>query len=286
MRKIALSMLCVFGMINAFAQETPTEVIQDTTKHWTRKGTFILLFNQAAFNNDWLAGGTSSFSGNTNINYDFNYKKDDWTWDNKIMIAYGLTKVRGTDNPNKTDDRIEFNSLLGKKASGYWYYSLFFNGRTQLDSGSDKDNNKISHFFSPAYFQFGPGMLWKQNDNLKVNISPATAKMIFVHQEFTEFGPSYGVEQGDTSRFEFGASISAYYKFAIMANITSENILNLYSNYLDKPENIDINYQMNLVMKVNKYVSTNLAFQAIYDDDAIGAFQIREIFGIGINFIF
>ena len=65
-----------------------------------------------------------------------------------------------------------------------------------------------------------------------------------------------------------------------------DNIANLYSNYLDKPGNFDIDYQMNLVMKINKYLSTNVSFQAIYDDNAIGAFQIRQVFGLGLNYIF
>jgi hypothetical protein len=68
-----------------------------------------------------------------------------------------------------------------------------------------------------------------------------------------------------------------------MENVSMENILNLYSNYLDKPQNVDIDYQMNLSMKINRYLSTNLTFQAIYDDNAVGAFQIREVFGVGFN---
>jgi hypothetical protein len=31
-----------------------------------------------------------------------------------------------------------------------------------MDAGLDKDDLKISQLFSPAYFQFGPGMLWKK----------------------------------------------------------------------------------------------------------------------------
>ena len=90
----------------------------------------------------------------------------------------------------------------------------------------------------------------------------------------------------ETNRFEFGASIAAYYKLNLMENVSMENILNLYSNYLDKPQNVDIDYQMNLVMKVNKYISTNLSMQAIYDDNTIGAFQVREVVGLGVNYGF
>ena len=65
-----------------------------------------------------------------------------------------------------------------------------------------------------------------------------------------------------------------------------ENTLNLYSNYLEEAQNVDIDYTMNLVMKINKYLSANLAFQTIYDDNAYEGFQTREVFGVGINYGF
>ena len=196
MKKNLLFLL--FVVSGVFAQETTI----DTTKHWARKGVFTFLANQSSFSN-WQAGGQNNFAGNVGVNYDFNYKNDDWNWDNKIVLAYGLTKIKGADT-QKTDDRIELNSLLGKKATGYWFYSAFFNFKTQMDTGLDPEtqSTKISHFFSPAFFQFGPGMLWKKSDNLKVNFAPATSKLIMVHKHFTEFGSSFGVEQGDTSRYE------------------------------------------------------------------------------------
>jgi hypothetical protein len=65
-----------------------------------------------------------------------------------------------------------------------------------------------------------------------------------------------------------------------------ENILSLYSNYLDKPQNMDIDYQMNVIMKINKYMSANVSMQAIYDDNAITKVQVREVFGFGVNYGF
>lgn len=282
MKKIILSSTFLLILLSTNAQD----VVKDTTKLWTKKGNFTLLLNQSAFNKEWLAGGTSNIAGNFDINYDFNYKKDGVVWDNKLIVAYGLTKIKDAERTAKTDDRLELNSLWGKKASGDWYYSVFFNFKTQMDTGLDKNGVKLSHFFSPAYFQFGPGMLWKKNDNVSINFAPATAKMILVHSHFTEFAPSFGVKQGDTSRFEFGASISGYYKVNVMTNVSIENRLNLYSNYLENPQNIDVDYQMSLVMKINKYLSANVALQAIYDDNSVKAVQVREVFGLGVNFGF
>ena len=282
MKKSLLSIVFTFAVLVGNAQDIPT----DTTKLWTKKGNLSLLFNQSAYNKQWLGGGTSNMAGNFGINYDFNYKKGAVVWDNKFILAYGLSKIKGDSRTAKTDDRLELNSLWGKKASGDWYYSMFFNFKSQMDTGYDKNLVKISHFFSPAYFQLGPGILWKKSDNLSVNFSPTTSKLILVHNHFTDFGPSFGVLQGDTSRFEFGASITAYYKFIIMANVSIENRLNLYSNYLDDPQNVDIDYQMNVVMRINKYLTANVALQTIYDDNSVQAVQVREIFGIGANYGF
>ncbi|MES2812985.1 MAG: DUF3078 domain-containing protein [Bacteroidota bacterium] len=297
MNKSILVVSLLFVTAFSFTQKTERELInttsaaetkaKDTTNMgWKSKGNFVFLFNQSAFNNDWRAGGVSNMAGNIGLNYDFNYKTPEMIWDNKFIVSYGLTKLKGAD-VQKSDDRLQFSSLLGKKASGYWFYSGFLDFKTQMDSGIDsKTGIKISHFFSPAYLQAGPGMLWKKSDNLKVNFAPATSRVIFVHDHFTDLGPAFGVEQGKTSRFEFGAGIQGYYKFNVMENVSWENILNLYANYLDKPQNVDIDYQANLVMKVNKYISTNISFQAIYDDNAVGAFQIREVFGLGVNYGF
>ena len=302
MKNFLLTTSLLFLLSNVFAQDNEktglaktaaaSEKTIDTTKlGWKRTGNFILLFNQSAFNNEWLGGGTSNMAGNVGLNYDFNYSSAKSIWDNKLIVAYGLTKVKDQDM-TKSDDRFEFNSLYGKKVgSGNWYYSAFLNFKTQMDSGFDAETGiKTTHFFSPAYLQAGPGMLWKKSDNLKVNIAPATSRVIFVHKEFTAGLPEgvsyFGVEPDETTRFEFGAAVNAYYKFTFMANVSMENILNLYSNYLDKPQNVDIDYQMNIVLKVNKYISANIAFQAIYDDNAIKAVQVRQVFGLGLNYGF
>lgn len=280
-------LLAIVFLLGAFTLTAQDEKPEKPKEGWKKGGNINFLFNQSAFDN-WLAGGQNNIAAGLALNYDFNYLKGDWTWDNKIIASYGLTKLKAQD-VQKTDDRLEFNSLAGKKASGNWYYSAFFNFKTQMSS-TYVSGVQQSHFFSPAYFQFGPGMLWKKSDNLKVNIAPATSKLVVVHDHFTAGLPEgasyFGVEPDKTMRYELGAALNAYYKFNLMKNVSVENILNLYSNYLDEAQNVDIDYTVNVVMAINKYLSANLVLQAIYDDNAYEGFQTKEVFGLGINYGF
>ncbi|WP_299435790.1 DUF3078 domain-containing protein [uncultured Aquimarina sp.] len=304
MKKTLVTLILIVTSTVLFAQEETKE--EGPKDGWTRAGNISFIFNQSAFNNDWLGGGTSNIAGNLALSYDFNYRKGSLTWDNKILADYGLTKLKDQEFTRKTNDRFDFNSLVGKQLKdSNWYYSFFLNLRTQFapgyvfseDAAGNEVRTETTHIFSPAYLQFGPGMLWKKSDNLKVNIAPATARFIFVDKDFTAVDPTdqaaldayvpyFGVDANESSRFEFGASINAYAKFEIMKNVSMENILNLYSNYLEDPQNVDIDYTANVVMTINKYLSANVTFQAIYDDNAVGAFQIREVFGIGVNYGF
>ncbi len=268
---------------------------------WKTKGKFSLLFNQSAFNFDWQGGGTSNVAGNAVVNYEFNYKKNNLTWYNKILADYGLSFLKNEDFARKTNDRIEINTRLGKRIGKHnWNYSFFANFLSQFDKGfrfeTDSETDETirieeTHFFSPAFIQAGPGVLWKKSDDLNINIAPVTSRMIFVDKEFTNVagyvdGDYFGVDAGESTRFEFGGSIAANLKFSLSERISIENILNLYSNYIESPENIDIDYTLNLYLKVNRYVSFSFVFQSIYDDNATGAFQIRQVTGIGLDYKF
>ena len=283
MKNIVLLIALTIQIQSIYSQEVTQE--SPPVSPWKKVGTFSFLVNQSSFDN-WIAGGVSNISGAIGVNYDFNYSKANWSWDNKIIVAFGITKIKALDI-QKSNDRLEWNSVLGKKAKGNWNYSLFLNFKTQFTDDLNSETKGPTRILSPGYLQVGPGILWKKSDDLKVNISVATLKLIVVDKELTLPDDAYfGVEEGSSVRYELGASIGAYYKFTLMENITMENILNMYSDYLEDPQNVDFDYTINIVMGINKYFSTNLAFQAIYDDNAFQGLQTRQMIGLGINYSF
>ncbi|MEQ7800742.1 DUF3078 domain-containing protein [Pedobacter sp. ASV1-7] len=297
MKKTLLSFVLVVAGLYGYSQDAPKV---DTTKNWTIHGENTFLINQSSFSN-WSSGGVNSIAGNLVFNYDFNYKKDKWSWDNKVIVGYGLSKQDDL-GLRKNDDRVILNSLLGYKAAQYWLYTFYANFQTQFAKGYTYDGNnktKISNAFAPAYLTFGPGIAYKRSDNFRINFSPVASRIVMVFDDdLNAVVPAFGVDPGKNMRFEFGASLDAYYKVNLMENVSFENILKLYSNYLDNPQNIYTDYTANLFMKVNKFVTVNAGVQMIYDDKTLiakevngvverhKALQVKQIFGAGLTYKF
>jgi len=282
MRKIVLLFLFLISS-SLYAQQKKKDSLP--VPIWKIHGRFTFIFNQSSFTN-WASGGENTIAGDLNVNYDFNYKKKLINWDTRILTGYGLSYV-SEKGYRKTNDRLEINSLFGiRSREKNWFFSNFINFKTQYARGynySESSNELVSAFFSPAYLSLGPGVLWKKSDDLNLNIAPASARFTFVDDDFSG---KFGVEEGENVAFSLGFNLSGYYKLSIMDNIEMENIITIYSDYLNKPKNIDIEYQVNIRFKVNKFVKMHLTAHTILDDNASGNAQFRELFGLGLNYIF
>ncbi|MDB4923446.1 DUF3078 domain-containing protein [Mucilaginibacter sp.] len=297
MKQTLLIAAFLFICLAGYSQAAPPK---DTTKVWTIHGQNTLLINQSSFSN-WAAGGVNSVAANITLDYDFNYKKGVWSWDNKAIAGYGISKQNGT-GWRKNDDRIILNSLLGRQASKYWLYTFYANFQTQFTKGynydADGSRTLLSAPFAPAYLTFGPGFAYKRSDNFRINLSPAAARITIVQNDSLSSIGSYGVTPGDKSLFEFGASLDAYYKVNLVENISFENILKLYSNYLKRPGDIYMDYTANIFMKVNKLVTVNAGLEVINDPKAQipemkngvneyhSLLQTKQIFGVGLTYKF
>lgn len=288
MKKI-LTILLLFPF-TLFAQDA----VKDTL--WKTSATTTLNFSQVSLTN-WAAGGKSSMSGLAMINYTANYKKDKLSWDNTFDFRYGFIKEDG-DNVRKSDDLIDISSKLGVEAGGNWNYSGLLNLKTQFAPGYDygvEPREQISKFMAPGYLTLALGMDYK-TDNLSVLLAPIAGKFTFVTDDYLSEQGAFGVDPGSKTRAELGATARFQYKKEVLKNVTLDTKLGLFSNYLDKPQNIDLDWKVQFNMKVNDYLSANLITHMIYDDDVkipdadtdvSGAkLQFMESFGVGLTFKF
>lgn len=286
--------------------------VPDSLRHWHRGGMVGLNFTQASFTN-WASGGENSVSAQALLGLFVNYKKDSTSWDNSVDFAYGILQQGKTGLTKKTDDKIDFTSKYGRYAfKRVWYYSALFGFKTQFTKGytyfDDTAKTMISDFMSPGYTVLAIGLDYKPNKKFSLFMAPITGKTTYVLNQMLADAGSFGVEKaeydtagnrtkaGQRMRNEFGAYVRFQYKAEIMTNVTLKARCELFTNYLHDPQNIDVNAEILLTMKVNKYISASLNLQGIYDNDVMIAvdndrdgvidgvgprFQFRQVLAVG-----
>jgi hypothetical protein len=287
-------------------------VTSDTTQGWKKGGIFAVNLAQTSLTN-WAAGGQNSVAVNGIFSVFANLKKGKSRWDNSLDIGYGLLK-QGKNTPfRKTDDKFDFLSKYGREAFKNVYYAALLNFKTQMAPGynyiNDSTKAKISNLFSPAYLLLALGMDYKPNAYFSAFIAPATVKFTYVTDKALSDSGAFGVKPGEKSLSEFGAYIRVIYsksdfKSEFMKNVSFTTKIDLFSNYLKNPQNIVVNWETLIAMKINKFISASFNTDLIYDDkikvpfdkngdgkivagESVGSkIQFKEILGVGLSYKF
>ncbi len=298
MKKITLLVFTVCFTVGLFAQtdgnqltksaDAIGDVAKDTVKHWAWSGLYNAAMTQTSLTN-WAAGGNNNVNINGLIKQLGVYSKNKWVWNNLLEANFGYNFQPGRDV--KTDDRLEFTTRLDRELkTESWRVSLFANFRTQFADGfKDPDyDNPISKFMSPAYLTYGIGMTNASFKGLNVYFSPIQVKQTFVlDSALSANGTFYAtdapnvaaLENGGSYRTELGAYLDIIYKNAFSEQFEVTSKLNLFSNYLDRPQNIDVNWETLLLMKVYSNLSVSLSLHLIYDNDI----HVQDTNGDGVN---
>ena len=272
MKKVLLSALAIMLCIVAFAQD-------EQPQGWTHKGNFGLNFGQSSYTN-WAAGGQNSLTAQGLFNYEIHYLKNKFKWDNSLNMSLGYCFYSFKQKPIKTDDKIEFTSLATLKATQHLNYGAELSFRSQFAKGFDYANDStqyISKFLAPAYITLGLGIEWVPCKYFSLYFSPITGRMTIVNDDYLAAIGAFCVNSLDVNdttqhainkiRYEFGARAVAKFQYPIAKNIEFDSKLELFSNYLNHPERIDVDWQNMLVLKVNDWLNCNLATHLIYDYD-------------------
>jgi hypothetical protein len=279
---------------------------QDTVKVdtlWKFSGITSLNFSQLSLTN-WAAGGSNSISGNVLVKLSPDYDDGTMQWDNDLVLGFGLIS-QGNDPTRKSDDQIDLSSKFGYRAKGNWFYSAMLGFKTQFAEGYDEvdqeNRTKISNFMAPGYLSLALGMDYKPNDKFSVLLSPLSGKMTFVLDDDLSAAGSFGLDPGEKVRTEMGATVKALFKDEILKNVILDTKLELFSNYFENPQWIDVNWDLLLTLKVNEFISASIMTQLIYDRDiqfgmdttGDGEFdtfeprvQFKELLGIGFAYNF
>lgn len=263
----------------------------DTVRYWRNGGCLTFNISQVSLS-DWSAGGQNSIAANALLNLTASYSRKNAAWDNTFDFGFGRLK-RENSKAVKTDDKIEFSTKYGRRFAKKWFYSSMINFKTQAFPGYDfpeKDSVKISDILSPATVFLSIGIDFKPNDKFSFLLSTVTGKTTIVKSNLLSGREFFGVDSGKHFRHEFGGYMKLLKKGSFLKFMNYQLKLDAFSNYMEKPGNVDWDCEFMLWARFNKYITANFKLNLLYDDDVNTPpktgprLQRRQFLGIGFSY--
>ena len=281
-------------MVTGVFSQVSAQPGSDTT--WKRSGLTAINLSQVSLSN-WASGGQNTVGFDLLFNYNANYKKLRHIWKNRLELAYGLNKTK-LEGSRKTNDKIYLSSTYGYEIARNLYLSGLMTFNSQFAKGYDYNVDPdvfISRFMAPGYLLTGAGLTWTPRKYFTATLSPATWRGTFVSSQILSDQGAFGVTPGKHLFSEFGANLRMEVNYEFLKNMTIYSRLDLYSNYLEKPQNVDVSWDVQLNMTINRWFSANISTNMIYDDNTKilqkdgskgPRLQFKESLGIGfqVNF--
>jgi hypothetical protein len=130
--------------------------------------------------------------------------------------------------------------------------------------------------------------------------APFTYKATWVLDDSLAQAGAFGVEPGEAFRYELGGYLKIGFITPVAEGITYSLRLDLFTNFIKSPENIDVFSDHVLTLKVNNWLSTTITASLIYDDDVMlnkepieiegqmipqqgPGIQLKEVLSVGIS---
>jgi len=237
---------------------------------WKYRTEANFALNQGAVTN-WVKGGESSFSVSTDVTgyADYTNKELKLSSNNFARLKFGLLKS-GDNDMRKNIDLLETNSKLNHKAFGKFDISGVLLFKTQVAKGysyTKTDTLLVSRFFNPAILTAGIGLDYKPNKNTSINFSPISYKGTFVPDTALIDQTKYGIAADKRAKNEPGLSFMITNEFKPLKTVTITNRLQLFTNYINNPQNIDVDWEMILTASLNWFTDVRFNTHLIFDDD-------------------
>ena len=241
---------------------------------WKFKTDISYLLSQGVVSN-WAKGGENNISSvldiTTTLNNDRKLSKVISTSTGRFALGFQASGKYGGIRKNL--DILEINSKINHKAFGKFGLSGIFQFKSQFLPGytypNDTTSIMVSKFFNPATFILGYGLEYKPGKNTSISFSPFSYKGTFVPDTANINQAKYGIPADKWSKNELGAYLTVNSKIVLFEKINMSNRLQLFSNFISKPQNIDVEWEMISTMPLNWFTDLRINVHLVYDDDTM-----------------
>lgn len=247
----------------------PMTMLEPEPVYWDYNIGSVFTMNQTYLSN-WTKGGESSFSTMLDLTGEavYNNKEARTQWINSIRVNFGTlnTKENGF---RKNNDLFEINSKFNRNAWGKIGMSSSFYMKNQLAKGYNYPNDSVvvSKFLNPATLTVGVGFEYKPYKSTTLNVAPLSYKNTFVLDTAMIDQTKYGIDKGRRSKQEMGAQVVFNNKISPFKDLSIENRVRLFSSYLNKPQNVDVDWELIMDQRINWFFTIRVNLHLVYDDD-------------------
>lgn len=221
---------------------------------------------------NWAKGGASSLASLIDISGQAKYTNElaGTEWTNNIRFKYGsvLTKENGI---RKNTDLLQLDTKYNKSIRKKLAYSSILHWKDQIAPGYNYPNDSVvvSKFLNPSTFTIGLGMEYKPAKKSTINFSVLSYKNTFVLDTANIDQTLHGVAEDKLSRQELGGQLLINSEVTILRDLKIMNTLRLFSNYMENPQNVDVDWEITLEKQLSLYFTVKLNAHMIYDDDIL-----------------
>lgn len=261
-------------------------VVADSLEGWQMEWVNGLNGAQASYDN-WSQGGVNTISVTASTVFDAKFRKNQFAYAFATNLKYGKARLEG-QGTRKTNDRISVNNKFSYLfPDERWSAFGNINFSTQFDKGFDynvpdgEDPKLISKFFAPAYFTQMGGISFKPADYFTAEAGLAMKQTIISD---TTLSKRYGLEAGETFRFEPGYSVALNFDKTIFANVQLISTLETFTNLQRHVDQTDVNFSNELIGRINDVMNMSVQFVMIYDTDFSKEVQLKQVLSLGVSY--
>jgi hypothetical protein len=125
----------------------------------------------------------------------------------------------------------------------------------------------VSKFLNPSSLTVGLGIEYKPFKHTTINVAPLSYKNTFVLDTAQIDQTRHGIAGDKRAKQELGTQLLVMNTLSPMEDLTISNKVRLFSNYLNNPQNIDVDWEFLLDKKISWFFTIRLNLHLIYDDD-------------------
>jgi hypothetical protein len=245
------------------------EPLQEIPVYWDYSFSSSFALNQTFLSN-WSKGGENSFSNMLDINGTARHtnKAEQTEWTNTVRLKYGST-ITEEHGLRTNTDMFNLNSQFNKVIKEKIDFSAVFFMKNQVARGYKYPNDSVvvSKFLNPGSFTIGAGLEYKPFKKTTLNFSVLSYKNTFVLDTANIDQTRHGIEADKKLRQEMGGQLVVKNSVSILDGTDISNTIRLFTNYLNNPQNVDVDWEISLERKINWYFTVLLNLHFIYDDD-------------------